>query len=113
MTVVLVAGLKKSLFFNNVLNVINIMAWTFMLGSSLFYVDTNNWTRHRGFLPFGWAGVLNGAATCFYAFIGFDIIATTGEEALNPKRSIPLAIVLSLVIILLAYVSTSMILTLI
>ncbi|CAH2103730.1 unnamed protein product [Euphydryas editha] len=113
MTMVLVAGVKKSLFFNNLLNAINLSVWVFIMAAGMFYADTSNWTQHKGFLPFGWSGVFSGAATCFYAFIGFDIIATTGMEANNPKRSIPLAIVLSLGIILFAYVSSSVMLTLI
>ncbi|KAL4717737.1 hypothetical protein ACJJTC_000886, partial [Scirpophaga incertulas] len=112
MTSLLVAGVKKSLFFNNLLNGINLVVWVFIVVVGLFYVNVHNWTDHHGFLPYGWSGVFSGAATCFYAFIGFDIIATTGEEANNPKRSIPLAIVMSLGIILLAYVTSSMILTL-
>ncbi|XP_065164736.1 cationic amino acid transporter 2 [Atheta coriaria] len=113
MMLLMAAGVKKSLIFNNVLNAINLAIWVFVMTAGLFYVNTDNWTQHQGFLPFGWSGVFTGAATCFYAFIGFDIIATTGEEATNPKRSIPLAIVSSLCIILIAYVSSSMMLTLI
>ncbi|VVC90690.1 unnamed protein product [Leptidea sinapis] len=113
MTSLLVGGVKKSLFFNNILNIINLSAWVFIVTAGLFYAKWDNWETHDGFLPYGWSGVFTGAATCFYAFIGFDIIATTGEEATNPKRSIPLAIVSSLAIVLVAYVSCSLMLTLI
>ncbi|XP_034946106.1 probable cationic amino acid transporter [Chelonus insularis] len=113
MMVLLAAGVRKSLVFNNVLNTVNLAVWVFIMTAGMFYVDSTNWTEHKGFLPFGWSGVFTGAATCFYAFIGFDIIATTGEEATNPKKSIPLAIVSSLIIILIAYVTSSMVLTLI
>ncbi|KAG5864451.1 hypothetical protein JTB14_037444 [Gonioctena quinquepunctata] len=113
MMLLLAAGVKKSLIFNNILNVINLAVWVFVMTAGLFYVNTDNWTKHKGFLPKGWSGVFTGAATCFYAFIGFDIIATTGEEAATPKKSIPLAIISSLAIILVAYVTSSMMLTLI
>lgn len=120
MTFILATGVKKSLLFNNILNMINFGVWFLILFVSLFYLDFDNWSLSStsttdddsnnigkgGFVPFGWSGVLNGAATCFYAFIGFDIIASTGEEAENPQRSIPTAIVTSMAIALISYISS-------
>ncbi|KAL7641365.1 UNVERIFIED_CONTAM: hypothetical protein RMT77_008504 [Armadillidium vulgare] len=113
MGAVLVAGVRKSIMFNNILNAINFIVWIFIMGAGFYYADSKNWSEHGGFMPYGWSGVLTGAATCFYAFIGFDIIATTGEEAVNARKSIPHAIVLSLIIILIAYVTSSAVITLI
>ncbi|XP_054730458.1 high affinity cationic amino acid transporter 1 [Anastrepha obliqua] len=113
MTCILAMGASKSVIFNHTLNAINLATWVFVMAAGLFYVDSSTWTEHQGFLPYGWSGVFSGAATCFYAFIGFDIIATTGEEAHNPQKSIPKAIVGSLVIVLMAYVSVSLVLTLV
>ncbi|XP_034638080.1 probable cationic amino acid transporter [Trachemys scripta elegans] len=110
-TIIVAMGVKNSVGFNNVLNAINLVVWIFIMIAGLFFVNGDNWSEGQ-FLPFGWSGVLKGAATCFYAFIGFDIIATTGEEAKSPNTSIPYAITASLVTCLTAYVSVSVILTL-
>ncbi|XP_076868294.1 putative cationic amino acid transporter [Brachyhypopomus gauderio] len=110
-TVIVALGVKNSVSFNNVLNIINLVVWVFMVIVGLFFVSSSNWDNGM-FLPYGWSGVMKGAATCFYAFIGFDIIATTGEEAKSPNTSIPYAITASLVTCLTAYVSVSVVLTL-
>ncbi|XP_054622031.1 probable cationic amino acid transporter isoform X2 [Dunckerocampus dactyliophorus] len=109
--VIIALGVRNSVGFNNILNVVNMVVWVFIVLAGLFFLSAKNWEGGM-FLPYGWSGVMRGAATCFYAFIGFDIIATTGEEAQNPNTSIPYAITASLVTCLTAYVSVSVILTL-
>lgn len=57
MTCVLALGASKSVMFNNALNAINFATWVFIMTAGLFYIDTDVWHEHDGFLPFGWSGV--------------------------------------------------------
>jgi solute carrier family 7 (cationic amino acid transporter), member 2 len=107
---------------NNVFTVTNLSVVVFVIISGLWLVDIDNWRipadkvpsgfGDGGFAPYGLAGIIKGAAICFYGFIGFDVIATAGEEAKNPKKSIPIAVVVSLFVIFLAYLGISTVLTL-
>ena len=91
---------------------------------SFFPADPRNWNLSLedipstaenpgtgGFFPFGVRGVMVGAAKCFFGFVGFDAVASTGEEAKNPQRTIPIAILISLSIICASYFSISTVLT--
>lgn len=94
LTGVLLVGIKKTSWFNTLFTGINLFIIIFIVCVGMHYAEMKNWTDD--FVPYGGSGILAGAATCFYAFVGFDIIATAGEEARNPSRGIPISIVLAL-----------------
>ncbi|XP_032886551.1 cationic amino acid transporter 3 isoform X1 [Amblyraja radiata] len=133
LTGLLAFGVSESALVNKIFTAVNLMVLCFVIISGFIKGDIKNWKLTEtdynetvgnsttpevgrfgkgGFTPFGMYGVLTGAATCFYAFVGFDCIAATGEEANNPQKSIPISIIVSLVICLVAYFGVSAALTL-
>ncbi|XP_017122369.1 cationic amino acid transporter 4 [Drosophila elegans] len=109
----LAGGVKATAMFNSLLTLVNIAVMVLVISVGFWYADSKNWSEAEGgFLPYGIGGVIAGAATCFYAFVGFDSIATSGEEAKNPSVSIPVATVISLFVVTVGYILVSAALTL-
>lgn len=106
---------------NNIFTLVNLAVVVFVIVTGCFLANVNNWSIPAaevpadagtgGFAPFGLSGIIRGAAVCFYGFIGFDVIATAGEETRNPKRSIPISVCVSLLVIFVAYFTLSTVLT--
>lgn len=120
-TVALAFGAKESSLINNLFTLTNLAVVLYVIICGSFKSDPANWKIPAadvpdgygvgGFAPYGITGIIKGAAICFYGFIGFDCIATAGEEAKDPKRSIPISIIVSLAVIFLAYLGISTVLT--
>jgi basic amino acid/polyamine antiporter, APA family len=134
-TVILVIGIKLSSQFNQVITAIKILVTIFIIGFGVWFIDAANLTP---FIPapepaeggygtgidaylipsllgidtiFGVTGIFTGAALVFFAYIGFDIVATTSEEARNPQRDLPIGIFASLGICTVLYILASVVFT--
>lgn len=108
LTTLLVIGTKQTAGFNKVLVFIKLGAVLLFLFLATPHVNPANWSP---FLPFGWSGVVGGAAIVFFAYIGFDAVSTAAEEARNPNKDIPIGIIASLLVCTVLYIAVAAVLT--
>ncbi|ENQ3108000.1 amino acid permease [Bacillus cereus] len=108
MTVLLSRGVRESARVNNIMVFIKLAVVLLFIFAGVKYVKPENWTP---FMPFGFDGVMVGAATVFFAFIGFDAVSTAAEEVKRPQRDLPIGIIASLLICTVLYIVVSLILT--
>jgi APA family basic amino acid/polyamine antiporter len=107
-TWVLVRGVQESARTNNVMVAIKLAVLALFVIVGAFHVDPSNW---RPFAPNGWAGIHQGAAIVFFAYIGFDAVSTAAEETRDPQRAMPIGILASLAICTVIYCIVGLIAT--
>ncbi len=107
-TGLLILGVKESARVNTVIVMIKVAVILLFLYLGFSHINPANWSP---FMPFGWSGVVTGAAIVFFAYIGFDAVSTTAEEVRNPQRDLPIGILGSLVIATALYIAVSLVLT--
>jgi basic amino acid/polyamine antiporter, APA family len=111
-TLILVIGIKESARFNATIVVIKVAVVLFVIGLGAHYVNTANWgTDWKSFAPMGFSGIGAGAAYIFFAYIGFDAVSTTAQEAKNPQRDLPIGIIVSLLVCTILYIAVAGVLT--
>ncbi|MCL1840592.1 MAG: amino acid permease, partial [Propionibacteriaceae bacterium] len=136
---VMIRGIKESMRLSRVLVVLKVAIVLFVIIAGIVFINRNNWSPFvpapmspqdagvvqaggmtqpllqwlGGSSPmiYGWGGVVAGAALVFFAYLGFDIVATTAEEARNPKRDLPIGIIGSLVICTILYCAVALVIT--
>ncbi|MGH0139738.1 UNVERIFIED_CONTAM: hypothetical protein FKN15_028631 [Acipenser sinensis] len=112
-TVFVSFGARVSSWLNHVFSAISMVVILFILIFGFVLAKPVNWSMQEGgFAPYGMSGILAGTATCFYAFVGFDVIAASSEETKDPQKSIPIATAVSLGMATGAYILVSTVLTL-
>jgi len=111
-TAVLAVGIRESARFNATIVVIKVSVVLFVLALGSRFVSTTNWgSDWHSFAPYGFSGIGAGAAYIFFAYIGFDAVSTTAQEAKNPQRDLPVGIILSLLVCTLLYIGVAGVLT--
>jgi APA family basic amino acid/polyamine antiporter len=118
-TALLVLRTEWGARFNTLIVTVKVLAVVLVIGAGVFYVNAANW---HPFVParivgadgvghFGWQGVVTAAAVVFFAVFGYDTLTTAAEEAKNPQRDLPRAVLLSLAVSMALYLAISLVLT--
>ncbi len=105
---VLALGARESARFNHWIVAVKLVVIGLFLAVAVRHVDPQNW---HPLLPFGWKGVMTGAALIFFAYDGLDAVSTAAEEAKRPQRDLPLGILGSLVVCTVVYIVVGVVLT--
>jgi APA family basic amino acid/polyamine antiporter len=128
---ILYKGIRESASVNNLVVVVKVAIIVMFIALGWAVIDAANWvgdasvTGFASLVPprtsillngtsqeaFGWAGVLTGAGVVFFAYIGFDALSTTAQEAKNPQKSLPIGILGSLVICTILYILMALVMT--
>lgn len=115
-TALLVRGIRESANFNAIMVGLKLAAIGLFVVTGLFFINADNW---QPFIPpaegdpvkYGWSGVFAGAVLAFFSFTGFEVISTSTQEAKNPKKDIPFALMASFTICAVFYISTTLVMT--
>jgi APA family basic amino acid/polyamine antiporter len=115
-TALLIFGTRTSANVNTTIVLAKVLVLIALIVAGASYVHVENWhpfipTNSGQFGHFGWSGVARGAATLFFAYIGFDGVSTLAEEAKNPQRTVPWSLFASLFICTVLYVGVSLVIT--
>jgi APA family basic amino acid/polyamine antiporter len=105
---VLYVGISESARLNSIIVAIKLFAIAVVIIVGAFFVKPANWSP---FVPYGWSGVMKGAAVIFFAYIGFDAVSTAAEEVVEPNRDLPIGILASLFVCTVLYILVAGVLT--
>jgi len=114
-TMLLIRGIKESARFNSIIVLVKVLVVVLFIVAGIGYVNKANLGMGCApgtpgcaeFMPFGFSGVVTGAAVIFFAYIGFDAVSTAAQEARNPQRDMPIGILGSLAVCTVLYVLVS------
>ncbi len=108
LSALLSVGVRQSARFNAIMVLVKVVAIATFVAVAVPNVRSANW---HPFMPFGWKGVMSGAALIFFAYIGFDAVSTAAEEAIDPPRDLPIGILISLAVCTVIYMAVAGLLT--